>query len=67
MSYRELNLDARKASKLDLKVALCHGLVALRVGPVALRVGQILHRMTIFYVLTVFMDFLSWRMFYYGK
>ena len=41
MSYHELNLDAEKASKRDLKVALC-------VGPLALRVGQILHRMAIF-------------------
>ena len=36
-----LNLDARKAFKRDLKVAL-------RVEPVALRVEQILFRMPIF-------------------
>ena len=41
MRYHELNCDAGKASKRDLKVVL-------RVGPVALRVGQILHKMAIF-------------------
>lgn len=41
MRYHELNLDAGKASKRDLKVALC-------VGPVALRIGQFLLRMPIF-------------------
>jgi len=40
MRFHDLNLDAGKASKRDLKVAL-------RVEPVALRVGQILHRVAI--------------------
>ena len=41
MSYHKVNLDGRKASKRDLKMAL-------HIGPVALRVGKILHRMAIF-------------------
>ena len=40
MSYHEPNLDAVKASKMDLKVAL-------HIGPVALRIGQILYRIAI--------------------
>ena len=40
MSYHEINLDIRKASKRELKEAL-------RIGPVALRIGQILHRIGI--------------------
>ena len=40
MSYHELNFDAKKASKRDLKLALC-------IGPVALCIGQILHRIVI--------------------
>ena len=34
MSYHDLNLDAKKASKMDLKVALCVGLVPLHIGQI---------------------------------
>ena len=40
LRYHELNLDAKKASKMDLKLTLCIGLVPLHIG-------QILHKIAI--------------------
>jgi len=50
MSYHELNLDDRKASKHVLKVVLC-------VGPVVLHVEQILLRMPILPIFDYLHDF----------
>jgi len=60
MNYHELNFQAGKTFKRDLKVAL-------RFGPVVLRVGKICTGWLFFHFFTMFMDFLSWRMFYHCK